>query len=50
LNDFYTQVLGLDDIPIQSFPRPYAAIFQVISSNACFGVLYPMPEWLRWRW
>ena len=22
LHDFYTQVLGLDDIPIQSFPRP----------------------------
>ena len=24
LHDFYTQVLGLDDIPIQSFPRPDA--------------------------
>lgn len=26
LHDFYTQVLGLDDIPIQSFPRPDATI------------------------
>ena len=24
LHEFYTQVLGLDDIPIQSFPRPVA--------------------------
>ncbi len=24
LHDFYTQVLGLDDVPIQSFPRPDA--------------------------
>ena len=24
LHDFYTQVLGLEDIPIQSFPRPKA--------------------------
>ena len=24
LHDFYTQVLGLDDTPIQSFPRPDA--------------------------
>ena len=26
LHDFYTQVLDLDDIPIQSFPRPDATI------------------------
>jgi len=25
LHSFYTQVLGLDDIPIQSFPRPAAS-------------------------
>lgn len=24
LHDFYTNILGLDDIPIQSFPRPEA--------------------------
>ncbi len=24
LHDFYTEVLGLDDIPIQTFPRPEA--------------------------
>ncbi|MAD94348.1 MAG: glyoxalase [Rhodobacteraceae bacterium] len=26
LHDFYTQVLGLDNIPIQSFPRPEATV------------------------
>ncbi|WP_425046498.1 VOC family protein [Primorskyibacter sp. S87] len=37
LHQFYTKVLGLDDIPIQSFPRPEASVDDGYSGKIRFA-------------